>query len=84
MSVTIMFSSNFLLIKRNYFIFYLCNFSFDIDTDQNAIFPILIYFRLTQFSYTEIGNFLEDFKSVNKIPNFDTQILAIFMMILCF
>ena len=57
--MTIMFLSLFLSIKRNNVIFYLCNFLFDVD--QNAQFSLLTYLRRTQFSYTEIGNFSDDF-----------------------
>ena len=77
-----MFLLHFLLIKRNYFIFDLLNFS--VDADQNATFPLLTYLRLTQFCYTEIGNFPDDVISFNEIHNFDTLIWATFMMILCF
>ena len=38
MNVLLMFLLHFLLIKRNYFIFNLCNFLF--DTDQSATFPL--------------------------------------------
>ena len=77
MRVTVMFLLHFLLIKRNYFIFYLCNFL--VDTDQNATFPLLNYIILMQFSNNEIGNFPDNFKSFNKLSSFDTLILATFM-----
>ena len=77
MRVTVMFLLHFLLIKRNYFIFYLCNFL--VDTDQNATFPLLNYIILMQFSNNEIGNFPDNFISFNKLSSFDTLILATFM-----
>ena len=70
------FSLHFLLLKRNCFIFNLRKFLF--DTDQNATFPLLTFLRLTQFSYTEMGI------SFNKIRNFDTLILATFILIIYF
>ena len=66
-------------VKRNYFIFDLRNFSF--DTDQNATFLALTYLKLAQFSYTDLGNFPDDFIPLNKLHNFDTSILATFMII---
>ena len=77
MGVAIRFLLHFLLIKRNYFIFDLSNFS--IDADQNAAFPLLM-----QVSYTKIRNYPDDFIFFNEICNFDTTILATFMTILCF
>ena len=54
----------FLVIKRNYLIFDFRNFLF--DADQNARFSVLTYLRLTQFSYTEIESFPDDFMFLNK------------------
>ena len=82
MRVTKMFLLHYFLIKKNYFIYDLSNFL--VDTYQNAIFPLLAYLRLMQFSYTEIGNFLDDFICFNEICNFDTPRLAILMTVLCF
>ena len=65
----------FFLMKRNYIILNLHNFF--IDTDQNAPFFLFTYLGLTQFSYTEIGNFHDDFMSLNRIHNFDTRRFAI-------
>ena len=59
-------------------------FVFIFNKDQNATFSLLTYLRLTQFSYTEKGNFPDDFIPLNEIRNFDTLILATFMTILCF
>ena len=47
----------------NYVIFNLRNFLF--DAAENATFSLLIYLRLTQFSNIEIGNFPDDFLSLN-------------------
>ena len=70
MRMAIMFLLDFLLIKRNYkFSTYVI---FVVDANQNAIFSLLTYFRLTQFSYTEIGNFPNDFISFNENRNVDT------------
>ena len=55
---------------RNYVIFDMHFFLF--DADQNATFSLLAYLRLTQFSYTEIGNFPDDCIPLNEIGNFDT------------
>ena len=82
MRVTIMFLLHFLLIKRNYRAFYLPNFLF--DADQNAPCSLVTYLRFMQFSYTEIGNFPEDFIPLNEMSNFDTPRWATFMKILCF
>ena len=70
MRVTIMFLLHSLLIKRNYVIFDLRNFLF--DAAQNAPFCLVIYLRLMQFSYIDIGNFPHDFIPLNEIRNFDT------------
>ena len=67
---TCMFSLHFLKIKRYNVIFDLSNFSINID--QNGTFSLLTYVRLMQFSCTEIGNFTDDFMSLNKIHNFNT------------
>ena len=75
MRVTIMLLLHFLLIKRYDFIFDLHNFS--VDTDQNATFPLLTFLRLTQFPYTKIGNFPDDFIPFNEICNFDTPVLQL-------
>ena len=56
-------------------------FVFIFNKDQNATFSLLTYLRLTQFSYTEIGIFPDNFISLNKIHNFDTPRLATFMTI---
>ena len=82
MRVTIMFLVHFLLIKRNYVIFDVGNFL--VDLDQNTIFSLLTCLRLLQFSYMKIGNFPDDFVSLNEINCFDTLRLAIFMIILSF
>ena len=79
MRVTIMFVLHFSLIKINNVIFDFSNFS--VDADQNATFSLLIYLRLMQFSYSKIGNFPDDFIPLNKLHNFDTSILATFMII---
>ena len=50
--------------------FRLCNFLF--DAGQHARFSLLTYLRLTQFSYTDIGNVPDDFMSSNGIRNFHT------------
>ena len=68
---------HFLLIIRNYIFLDSCNFL--VDADQNAKFSLSTYFRLTQFSYTEISNFPDDFIPLNEICNFDALILATFM-----
>ena len=39
------------------------NAVFLIDADQNATFSLLTYFRLVQFSYTEIGHIPDHFIS---------------------
>ena len=79
MKVTLVLVLHFLFLKRNYFIFNLHNFL--VDADQNTTFPLLTL--LTQFSYTETGNFSDDM-SLNKTRNFETPRLAIFMTILSF
>ena len=56
MRVTILFLLHYLLIKTNDVIFDLRNFL--VDADQTAALSLLTYLRLTQFSCTEIGNFL--------------------------
>ena len=55
---------------RNYFIFDLLNFLFDVD--QNATVCLLTCWRLTQFSDTEIGNFADDYVPSNEIYKLDT------------
>ena len=60
----------FLLIKRNYTIFDLRNFLF--DAYQNGPFSPLTYLKVTQVSYTQIGNFHDDFVPLSEIRNFNT------------
>ena len=82
MRVTIMFILHFLLLRESYAIFDLHNFV--VDADQNATFSFLTYLRLTQFSYTEIGNFSDNFISLKEKRNFDTLRFATFITIFMF
>ena len=77
MKVTLVLVLHFLFLKRNYFIFNLHNFL--VDADQNTTFPLLTL--LTQFSYTETGNFPDDFIFFSEICNFNTPRQATFITI---
>ena len=59
---------HFLKAKRCSVIFDLCNFVFNVD--QNAQFSLLTSLRLMQFFCTVIGNFPDNFMSLNVIGNF--------------
>ena len=53
------------------------------DTDKKAQIYHLTYLKLTQFSYTKIVNFPDNFMSLNKICNYHTERKASFQIILC-
>ena len=82
MRVAIMFLLHFFVNREILLIFNLCNFL--VDTAQNAIFTLFTFLRLTQFSCTEIGNFVDDFMPLNKIRNFHTLRWTTFLTIFCF
>ena len=67
MRATIVFFT-FFVIKKSYVIFDWWNFLF--EADQSAQFSLRTCLRLTQFSYTKIGNFPDDFLSLNEVHNF--------------
>ena len=71
-----------ILFLLHYVLFNLHNIL--VDADKNAIFSLLTYLRLTQFSYTKISNFPDNFIPLHEICNFDTPILATFMTIFMF
>ena len=80
MRVTIMYLLHFLLMKRNHVIFDLRNFL--VDADQNATFPLLIYLRLIQFSYTKIGNFfdrLTDLTFLSHLASASTFLMILYL-----
>ena len=64
MSVTYDFIT-FFLNKEKLRNFLLMQFSVKFDTDENATFSLLTYLRLTHISYTEIGNFPDDYIFLN-------------------